>query len=290
MLYLEKDVLSVISSGNQAFSKGQRRIAQYILNNYDKAAFMTASRLGDTVGVSESTVVRFAADIGYKGYPEMRKALQDMIKNRLTSVQRIEVSRGIMENENIPAAVLSSDMEKIRSTLEELDKESFDAAVDAIVGAKHVYILGLRSSASLANFMGFYMQMLLPGVTVVNESYTNNVFEQIMRIEEGDVFVGISFPRYSRRTIKAAQFAKDKGATVIGITDTETSLMAQISSLKLYVKSEMISFVDSLVAPLSLINAIIIATADKLDEDISQVFRNLEKIWSDYEVYEKTGN
>jgi DNA-binding MurR/RpiR family transcriptional regulator len=287
---LERDVLSLISTKMQSFSKGQRKIARFILDYYDKAAFMTASRLGETVGISESTVVRFAADIGYKGYPEMRKALQDMIKNRLTSVQRIEVSKGFIENNNIPAAVFASDMEKIRSTLEDFDKSSFDAAVDAIVNAKHVYILGLRSSASLASFMGFYLKLLLPGVTVVNESFANNVFEQIMRIEEGDVFIGISFPRYSKRTIKAAKFAKDNGATVIGITDTETSLMAQISTIKLYVRSEMVSFVDSLVAPLSLINALIIATADKADEDISSVFLRLEQIWSDYEVYEKSGN
>ena len=287
---MDRDVLSVISAKSASFSKGQRRIAKYILDNYDKAAFMTASRLGDTVGVSESTVVRFAADIGYKGYPEMRKALQDMIKNRLTSVQRIEVSKGIIEKENIPAAVLSSDMEKIRSTLEELDKSSFDAAVDAIVNAKHIYILGLRSSTSLASFMGFYLKLLFPYVTVVNESFVNNVFEQLMRMEEGDVFIGISFPRYSRRTIRAAKFAKDRGATVIGITDTETSLIAQNSTIKLYVKSEMVSFVDSLVAPLSLINALIIAAAERVDGDLSNIFQNLEQIWSEYEVYEKSDN
>ena len=285
---MDRDVLSVIAAQSPSFSKGQRRIAKYILDNYDKAAFMTASRLGETVGVSESTVVRFAADIGYKGYPEMRKALQDMIKNRLTSVQRIEVSRGIIEKDNIPAAVLSSDMEKIRATLEELDKGTFDAAVNAIVNAKHIYILGLRSSTSLASFIDFYMKLLFPHVTVLNESFANNIFEQLMRVEEGDVFIGISFPRYSRRTIKAAQFAKDKGATVIGITDTETSLMAQISTIKLYVKSEMVSFVDSLVAPLSLINALIIAVSDRVEDDLSTIFQNLEKIWSDYEVYEKS--
>jgi len=282
---MEHDVLAVIASSMNGFSKGQRRIAKYIADNYDKAAFMTAGKLGATVGVSESTVVRFAAELGYDGYPAMRKALQEMIKNRLTSVQRIEVARGMTDNAEILSAVLSSDIEKIRLTLEEVKKSDFYGAVDAIVNAEHVYIIGLRSSAALANFMGFYLNMLLPNVRVVNVSSSNEVLEQILRVGKGDVFVGISFPRYSRMTIRAMQFAHDQGAQVVCITDTETSLIAQTSDIKLYAKSDMVSFLDSLVAPLSLINALIVAVANSEKGNLSEDFQRLEKLWSEYEVY-----
>lgn len=270
------------------FSKGQKKISRYILDNYDKAAFMTASKLGVTVGVSESTVVRFAADLGYDGYPAMRKALQEMIKNRLTSVQRIEVARGLIEERDIATSVLNSDIDKIRMTLDDLDRDDFNRAVDAIVKANDIYILGLRSSAALANFMGFYLNLLFPNVRVVNENSASEVFEQILRISEGDAFIGISFPRYSRRTIKAMQYARDRGAEVIGITDAESSLIARISSIHLCAKSDMVSFVDSLTAPLSLINALIVAAASRTKDDISSDFEKLERIWSEYEVYEKT--
>lgn len=284
---MDKDVLSVIMSYSSGFSKGQRNIAKYILNNYDKAAFMTASRLGETVGVSESTVVRFAADLGYSGYPDMRKALQEMIKNRLTTVQRIEVARGMIESRDILTTILNSDIEKIRNTLDEIDKEDFNRAVDAITRADTIYVLGLRSSAALASFLGFYLNLLFPKVRVVNESSANEVFEQILRVNKDDVFIAISFPRYSRRTIKAVQFARDRGAEVVAITDTETSLIAQISTIRLYAKSDMVSFLDSLVAPLSLINALIVASANKANDDLLNNFEKLEKIWAEYEVYEK---
>ena len=282
---MDRDILSVIREASAGFSKGQRRIAKYILENYDKAAFMTASKLGTTVNVSESTVVRFAAELGYDGYPAMRKALQEMIRNCLTSVQRIEVAREMMEHHDILTAVLSSDVEKIRMTLQETNRSDFDAAVEAIVGAKSIYVIGLRSAMALANFIGFYFNLLLENVHVVSEISASEVFEQIMRVSEGDVFIGISFPRYSRRTIKAMQYARDMGAKVIGLTDVEASPIAQIASIRLYARSDMVSFLDSLVAPLSLINALIVATSAKTQGDLSSNFERLEKIWAEYEVY-----
>jgi DNA-binding MurR/RpiR family transcriptional regulator len=282
---LDKDILSVIREASAGFSKGQRKIAKYILENYDKAAFMTASKLGTTVNVSESTVVRFAAELGYDGYPAMRKALQEMIRNCLTSVQRIEVAREMLEHHDILTAVLSSDVEKIRMTLQETNRADFEAAVEAIVGAKNIYVIGLRSAMALANFIGFYFNLLLDNVHVVSEISASEVFEQIMRVSEGDVFIGISFPRYSRRTIKAMQYARDMGAKVIGLTDVEASPIAQIASIRLYARSDMVSFLDSLVAPLSLINALIGATSAKTQGDLSSNFERLEKIWAEYEVY-----
>lgn len=280
---MEKDILSVLSA-SAGFSKGQKRIAGYILDNYDRAAFMTAGRLGAAVGVSESTVVRFAAELGYDGYPEMRKALQDMVRNRLTSVQRIEVAKELLENEDVIHSVLSTDIEELETTLEEVDKESFAKAVDAIVNARNVYILGMRTSNCLANFLGFYLNLLMDNVRVVQDTTVSEVYEQIVRIGEGDVFIGISYPRYSSRSVRAMQFAKVSGATVIGITDSETSPLCEMSDSVLLAKSDMVSFLDSLVAPMSLINALIVAVGSKTQA--SRTFDRLEKIWRDYDVYE----
>lgn len=285
---MDKDVLAAIAAVAPTFSKGQRRIADYIASNYDKAAFMTAGRLGKAAGVSESTVVRFAADLGYGGYPEMRKALQELIKNRLTTVQRIEVAKGLMEKGDILDNVLSSDIDKIRYTLEDIDRDAFNQAVKAILKAKSIYVIGLRSSSALAGFLGFYLNLLFPDVRVVNQSAASDIYEQVLHISEEDCCIAISFPRYSRRTIMAMQFAKDKGASVIGITDTESSLVAHIADIKLYARSEMLSFLDSLVAPLSLINALVVAVADKTNYDLESNFEGLEKIWAEYEVYEKS--
>ncbi len=284
---MDKNILAMIESTDIKFSKGQKRIAKYIIENYDKAAFMTASKLGATVGVSESTVVRFASDLGYDGYPSMRKALQEMIRNRLTSVQRIEVAKDIIGTQDILASVLAADIDKIRTTMEEVDNQAFDAAVDAIMKAKHIYILGARSSVALSVFMGFYMGLLFENVHTVNNISVSEVFEQIMRVGEGDVVIGISFPRYSRRTVKAMEFARDMGATVIGITDGELSPLSKISNINLYARSDMVSFVDSLVAPLSLINALIVAAGNRKNEELSATFEKLERIWSEYEVYER---
>ena len=284
---MSKDILSVIQSNMATFSKGQKLIANFILESYDKAAFMTASRLGRTVRVSESTVVRFAAELGYDGYPAMQKALQEMIRSKLTSIQRIEVSNDRIGNQDILSMVMQSDVEKIRLTMEETDRDHFDRAVSAIVEARHIYILGVRSAAALASFLGFYFNLIFDHVTVVHSTSTSEVFEQLLRVGPEVVVIGICFPRYSRRTGKAWLFARDRGAATIALTDSETSPLAPISALKLLAKSDMASFVDSLVAPLSLINALIVAIGRRKNDDLSQTFETLEQIWDEYEVYEK---
>ncbi len=285
---MEKDVLSVISAEGKRYSKGQRLIAKYILENYDKAAFMTAGKLGNTVGVSESTVVRFAADLGYDGYPGMRKALQEMIRNRLTSVQRIEVAKELMGDSDVLKAVLSSDIDKLQKTLENVDNNSFDAAVEAILNAEHVFIIGMRSSTALASFMGYYLNLLRDNVLLLHDTAVSEIFEQILRINENDVFIGVSYPRYSTRTIKAMRFAKAAGATTIGLTDGETSPLSDISDITLYARSDMVSFVDSLIAPLSLINALIVAIGTHNKDALSETFHQLEAVWRENDVYENS--
>ena len=287
---MERDILAQINKDNHRFSKSQRKIAAYIASNYDKAAFMTAGRLGEVVGVSESTVVRFATDLGYDGYPGMRRAMQDMVRNRLTAVQRIEVARQQIDGGNLLDAVLSSDIEKLRTTLEEVNKDDFNRAVDRIVSARTVYIVGMRSSTSLANFMGFYLNLLLDNVRLLHDTSVSEVYEQVFRIREGDVFIGISYPRYSSRTIKAMQFAKSAGATVIGITDGQSSPFVGLADVNLFAKSDMVSFLDSLVAPMSLINALIVAIGYRLSDSLSDIFDHLEGIWNQYDVYEKLGD
>ncbi|NCC68933.1 MAG: MurR/RpiR family transcriptional regulator, partial [Clostridia bacterium] len=256
---MDKDILSVITKENSGFSKGQRLIAKYIVEYYDKAAFMTAGKLGKAVGVSESTVVRFAAELGYDGYPGMRKALQEMIHSRLTSVQRIEAAKDLIDDRNVLKAVLSDDIEKLQTTLEEIDNESFNRAVDTVMNAKHVYISAMRTSKYIAEFFGFYLNMMMGNVHVVCETGAAEVFEELLRIGPGDVFIGFTFPRYSSRAIKAMRFAKSRGAKVIGITDSKTSPYYNVADICLFAKSDMVSFLDSMVAPMSLINALVVA-------------------------------
>lgn len=284
---MSRDILSQISANMKSFSKGQRRIAGYILESYDKAAFITAHQLGTAVGVSESTVVRFAAELGYDGYPGMQRTLQEMVRSKLTSVQRIEVSRDRMGNQDILSKVFQSDMEKLRMTMESINRESFESAVDSIVHARRIYILGVRSSSAIASFLGFYFNLIFQQVTLIHTNSVSEVFEQLLRIGPGDVFLGISFPRYSSRTVKAMQFASDRGAAAIAITDSESSPLARWATYNLLAKSDMVSFLDSLVAPLSLVNALIVAVAQKKMPEISRSFETLEKIWEEYEVYEK---
>ena len=284
---MNRDILTVIQENMSTFSKGQKRIANYILESYDKAAFMTASRLGKTVSVSESTVVRFAAELGYDGYPSMQRSLQKMIRNRLTSVQRIEVSNDRIGDQDLLSSVLQSDIEKIRLTLEEVDRQSFDRAVDAIVSARKIYIMGVRSSASLATFLSFYFNLIFDNVISVAANTASEVFETMLRVGAEDVVIGVSFPRYSSRTVQAMNFARDRGATTIAITDSEASPLAPISNYTLKARSDMASFVDSLVAPLSLINALIVAIGRKKNDDLSQTFETLEQIWDEYQVYSK---
>jgi len=286
---MDKDILSVIEGQEKTkkFSKGQRRIAHYILENYDKAAFMNAVKLGQTVDVSESTVVRFASMLGYDGYPGMRRALQEMIRNRLTSVQRIEVARDIMDSQDILTTVLTSDMDKIRLTLEELDRDAFDAAVNALLTANRIYILGLRAASPLSSFMGFYLNLTTENVRLVSDTYVNEVFEQMLNIGPGDVLFSISFPRYSRRTVKATRYARDRGATTIALTDQMASPIAGNADIKLFAKSDMVSFLDSQVAPLSVLNALLVAMSLKTEQKISDTFERLEQIWAEYDVFEK---
>lgn len=284
---MSKDLLHLIEKELPNFSKGQKLIAKYILEQYDKAAFMTASKLGGTVGISESTVVRFAMELGYEGYPELQDALQELIRNRLTAVQRIEVTTNRLNNADMITAVLTSDIEKIKMTIDELDRKEFETVVDVILNAKKIYILGVRSSSALATFLGFYFNLIFDNVRLVHTTSASEMFEQILRVAEEDVVIGISFPRYSKRTVKALQYAKDSGAEVIAITDSKNAPVAASATHVLTAKSDMASFVDSLVAPLSLINALIVATAIKKKDEVSKIFTKLERIWDEYNVYEK---
>ena len=284
---MNRDILAVIQENLHTFSKGQKKIANFILESYDKAAFMTASRLGKRVGVSESTVVRFAAELGYDGYPDMQKSLQKMIRNRLTSVQRIEVTNDRLGDQDLLSMVLQSDIEKIRQTLEELDRDAFDRAVDAIVAARKIYIIGVRSSAALATFLYFYCNLIFENVALVSASISSEIFESLLRVGPGDVVIGVSFPRYSSRTVQAMSFARDRGADTVAITDSEASPLAPICRHTLRARSDMASFVDSLVAPLSLVNALLVAVSQRKNAELSHTFQTLEDIWDEYGVYEK---
>lgn len=284
---MRQDILSVLKSREASFSKGQRRIAQYILESYDKAAFMTANILGKTVGISESTVVRFAVELGYDGYPSMQKALQEMVVNRLTATQRIEVTNDRIGGKNILSMVLQSDMEKLRQTGETVDKDAFEAAVNAVLGAERVYIIGVRSAAPLANFLGYYLNYMFQNVHILTTSGAGEMFEKIVGVNSKDAVIAFSFPRYSATTLKIAQYCRTTGATVIGVTDTKLSSLGQCSDHVLVAKSDMVSLVDSLVAPLSVVNALIVAIAAKKEKELAKTFQELEHVWSEYNVYEK---
>jgi len=282
-----QELLARINQTGRKLSKGQKRIAEYIVNHYDKAAFMTASRLGDKVQVSESTVVRFAIALGYDGYPALQKALQEMIRNRLTSVQRMEVTNDQMGTTDILSKVLNMDVEKIRRTLEETSHEEFNGAVDDIIAAKTIYIMGVRSSSALAVFLSTYFHYIFDNVVMIDTSSTSELFEQILRVGKGDVFIAMSFPRYSQKTVHAARYCHDRGAKVIAITDSRLSPIAENAHRLLLARSDMASFVDSLVAPLSIINALIVAIGLKKKDEVANTFERLEKIWDEYNVYEK---
>ena len=268
------------------FSKGQRLIAGFITEHYDKAAFMTAAKLGSTVGISESTVVRFATELGYDGYPKMQKAMQEMIRDRLTSVQRIEVTQSRISGGNVLETVLSKDIEKIRSTLEETSKEDFENAVDAIAHAKTIYIFAVRSAAALASFLGYYYSLIFENVKVISNYGETEIYEKLFRISTDDVIIGISFPRYSNAAIQAMTFAKRRGTKLCALTDSMASPLAAVSDYLLIAKSDMAAVVDSLVAPLSMINALIVATVLKMGDDVKHTFGMLENIWQEYDVYQ----
>jgi len=284
---VNRNVLNEIEAEFSTYSKGQKKIAEYIIKHYDKAAFMTASKLGKEVGISESTVVRFANALGYEGYPELQAALSEIVKTKLTSLQRMEIAYDKMANEDILSKVINSDISKMRSTLESIDKKAFDRAVEELLNAKNIYILGVRSASAISSFLGFYFNLLFTGVRLVNTSSVSEMFEQILRAGKGDVVIGISFPRYSRRTIKALEYAKMRGATVISITDTPGSPLVPQSDISLFAKTDMVSFVDSLVAPLSVVNALIVAIGMRKKQEITQTLSDLENIWEEYNVYDR---
>lgn len=277
------ELTAKIEEKYKKMSKGHKRIADYIRQNYDKAAFMTANKLGGKVGVSESTVVRFADSLGYDGYPQLQRAMQDVIRNRLTTVQLIEMTGELKEDE-VLAKVLKGDVDNIRATLSEIDPAVFDSVVSTILGADKVYVMGVRSAAPLSQFIGYYLDFMMRNVRTV-ASGIGDVFERMIHITEKDVFIGISFPRYSNRTIECMRFASSKGAKCIAITDSEVSPLCEHSDLTLCAKSNMTSFVDSLVAPFSVVNALIVAIGMKKREQISANFEELEKIWIEHNVY-----
>ena len=279
------ELLGRMEERRSQMSKGQKRLADYVSKNYDKAVFLTAAKLGEVVGVSESTVVRFATQLGYKGYPGFQKALEELVRNKLNSIQRMEVTYGRISQSKIIEAVLHSDIEKIKLTLEAIDQKAFDLAIDTLLNAKRVYVIGIRSCAPLASFLSFYLNLVCENVTLVNTNSSSEIFEQLIRINEEDVIVGISFPRYSMRTLKALEFASNRKAKVITLTDSVHSPMNLYSSCNLIARSDMASIVDSLVAPLSVINALVVALCMKKQREVVTTLETLEKIWGEYQVY-----
>ena len=282
---MQYDVLDRIREQYKGMSKGHKKIASFILEHYDQAVFMTAARLGDALRISESTVVRFAAGIGYRGYPEFQRALEECVQNKLSSVQKIDAKYGHSTQSEILTSVLTADMDKLQHTIQHLDAAAFETAVDTILGADHIYIMGLRSNAPLAEFLHFYLNMIRGNVVLLKTTSVSETFEQMIRIDERDCFVGISFPRYSMRTLKAMEFANDRNAKVIAITDTIHSPMNLYSSCNLLARSDMVSIVDSLVAPLSVINALVVAMCLKCPQEVKRNLDLLEQTWNNYQVY-----
>ena len=280
------DLLNRINKYYSKMSKGQKLLATYITDNYDKAVFLTAAKMGDVVGVSESTVVRFAMSLGYKGYPEFQKALEELVRNKLNSVQRMDVTYGRISQSEILETVLKSDADKLKTTLEKIDHSAFELAVDTILGARNIYIVGIRSCAPLASFLSFYLNLMFDNVRLLHTNSSSEIFEQMVRINEDDVIIGISFPRYSMRTLKALEFANNRSAKVITITDSIHSPMNLYSSCNLIADSDMASIVDSLVAPLSVINALIVALCMKKQKEVAKTLTTLEEIWDEYQVYD----
>lgn len=279
------DLINWIENEFSKLSKGQKIIAQYILSDYDKVAFMTAAKLGDTVGVSESTVVRFANALGFSGYPELQKSLQELIKTKLTTVQRVEMSKEYSNDFTTLKKVLRADIDNIKGTLDDIDPEAFEKAINRIINAKKIYIVGLRSSATLGEYLAFYLNFILDNVVLVNYGISD-VFEQILKVTENDLVIGISFPRYSTRTYELLEYAKEQGANIISITDSKLAPISELSSDILIARSNMASFVDSLVAPFSVANALIVSVGMRKKAEIKTSFDKLEKIWKEYRIYD----
>jgi DNA-binding MurR/RpiR family transcriptional regulator len=266
-------------------SKSHKAIANYISEHYDQAVFMTAARLGDELKISESTVVRFASAIGYSGYPEFQKALEECVKGKLNDFQRIDAKYGRSTQSEILTSVITADIEKLQDTMQNLDPAAFEMALSIIMEADTVYVMGLRSNEPLAEFLQFYLNMIRGKVILVNTTSVTETFEQMIHINEKDCFIGISFPRYSMRTLKAMEFANDRNAKVIAITDNVHSPMNLYSSCNLFARSDMVSIVDSLVAPLSLINAIVVALCLRCPQEVKHNLETLEETWNNYQVY-----
>lgn len=279
------NLLVRIDMARASLSKGQRRIANFIEEHYDEAAFMTASKLGDIVGVSESTVVRFATEIGYNGYPYLQKAMQEMIRDKLTSIQRIEVTTGRIGDKDVIDSVLNQDIDKIKRTIEEISREDFDRAVDAIINAEHIYIFGVKSASYIASFFGYYLDLMFGNVIMLNTTSKTTNYEKLFRITDKDVMIGISFPRYSTMAVDAMSFAKERGAHVVAVTDSMVSPLVSTADSILLARSDIASIVDSLVAPLSLINALIVAMVIKRKDEVKETFANLEQVWSEQSIY-----
>ena len=283
----KNELLQKIDEGYSKFSTGQKKLADFIKEDYDKAAFLTAAKMGEEVGVSESTVVRFAMALGYDGYPGFQKALGEMVRTKLNSIQRMEVTYGRISQGEILTSVLQSDIDKIKLTMQSIDHESFELAVETILNAKKIYVIGIRSCAPLASFLGFYLNLICDNVVAVHTNSSSEIFEQLIRIDEDDVIIGISFPRYSMRTLKALEFASNRKAKVITLTDSVHSPMTLYSSCNLIARSDMASIVESLVAPLSVVNALVVALCMKKQDEVITTLETLERIWDEYQVYSK---
>lgn len=284
---MSHDLYSKINALYSTFSKGQKKIADTILNNYDKAAYMTAAKLGELCGVSESTVVRFAAELGFDGYQQLQHAMKELLRAKLTPNQRIEVTNQLIGGGDLMSKVLLSDVEKIKFTLERIDRAAFDSAVERIINARNIYILGVRASSSLASFLSYSLNMIFDSVRYVQPTSGSEMFEQILDIGSDDVLIAISFPRYSTKVINAVKYAQTQGTSVIALTDSNVSPLAEHADCLLTAQSDMASFVDSLVAPLSIINALIVAIAKQKQEEVAERFDRLEKVWDQYDVYAK---
>ncbi len=281
----EDNLTSRINRHIDTMSKGQKKLAGFILANYDRAVFMTAAKMGKTVGVSESTVVRFATLLEYKGYPEFQKAMESLVQEKLNSIERIEVASGKMSRQEVLETVLKADAERIKLTLDNIDRKAFETTVDWLLDARRIYVVGVRSCTALADFLGFYLNIIFDNVKVISTNNFSEMFEQMIRINKKDCIIGISFPRYSMRTLKAMEFANDRNARVIAITDSKNSPLGLYSSCNLLARSDMASIVDSLVAPLSVINALIVSLCIKRQDEVIENLEMLEGVWNQYQTF-----
>ncbi len=281
------DISQRISKVYHTFSKGHKKIANAVLNDYDKVAYMTAYRLGKHVGVSESTVVRFASVLGYEGYSDFQHAIQELVRTKLTPNQRIEITKQRIGKGDILENVMHSDIDKIKYTLDNIDRDAFYKSVDAILSAKSIYIIGARSSEPVARILQYNLSLIFDNVKFINATSTAEVFEQMFSINSYDVLIAFSFPRYSSKVVNAVKFAQSKDATTVAVTDSIISPLVQYAAYTLLAQSDMASFMDSLVAPISIINAIIVEITGRREKKITERFDMLEKIWDEYDVYTK---